>query len=43
MYGTEVSPDVIRKVTDKVMAEVTAWLGGHSNRCIQWCSSMRCE
>jgi putative transposase len=25
MYGTEVSPDFISKVTDEVMAEVTAW------------------
>jgi putative transposase len=25
MYGTEVSPDFICKVTDEVMAEVTAW------------------
>jgi putative transposase len=25
MYGAEVSPDFISKVTDEVMAEVTAW------------------
>ena len=25
MYGPEVSPDFISKVTDEVMAEVTAW------------------
>lgn len=25
MYGTEVSPDFVSKVTDEVMAEVTAW------------------
>ena len=25
MYGTDVSPDFISKVTDEVMAEVTAW------------------
>ena len=25
MYGTEVSPDFMSKVTDEVMAEVTAW------------------
>lgn len=25
MYGSEVSPDLISKVTDEVMAEVTAW------------------
>jgi putative transposase len=25
MYSTEVSPDFISKVTDEVMAEVTAW------------------
>lgn len=25
MYGTEVSPDLISKVTDEVMAEVVAW------------------
>lgn len=25
MYGTQVSPDFISRVTDEVMAEVTAW------------------
>jgi putative transposase len=25
MYGTDVSPDFISKVTDEVMSEVTAW------------------
>ena len=37
MYATDVSADLISTVTEAVTAEVTAWQGGRSSRCI------RCE
>lgn len=41
MYGTEVSPEFISKVTDEVMAEVTAWQSRPLERpYIQLSSSM---
>src|SRR5688572_4300890 len=42
MYGTEVSPDFISKVTDEVIDESPRGRAGHSSRCIRSFSSMRC-
>ena len=42
MYGTEVSPEFISKVTDEVAAEITAWQSRPWSRCIRWCFSMPC-
>ena len=46
LYGTEVSPDLISRVTDAVLEEVTDWQkrtgrAGRSIPSTRWCSSMR--
>ena len=41
MYGVEVSPDLIRTVTDSIVAEVTAWQSRPLERSIRSCSSTR--
>lgn len=38
-YGVEVSPDLISRVTDGVLDELTDWQARPSTRCIRWCSS----
>jgi hypothetical protein len=42
LYGTEVSPDLISRVTDAVLDEVREWQTGRSIRSIPWCFSTHC-
>ena len=42
LYGTEVSPDLISRVTDAVLEEVREWQNRRLMRCIRWCFSTRC-
>src|SRR5664279_764934 len=42
LYGTEVSPDLISRVTDAVLDEVRSGKLVRSTRSIRWCFSTRC-
>jgi transposase-like protein len=42
LYGTDVSPDLISRVTDAVLDESASGKAGRSTRSIRWSSSTRC-
>src|SRR6476660_1530559 len=42
LYGTEVSPDLISRVTDAVLEEVREWQNRLLDPVIRWFSSTRC-
>jgi transposase-like protein len=42
LYGAEVSPDLISRVTDAVLDQVREWQSRRLTRSIRWCFSTRC-